>query len=78
MAVSNFTEEKIIELKELRDSKKAELDELEETSIQDLWYEDLDFVTELNVKYNKTLEKERSEESSKISKSKKKKGRGKR
>ena len=78
LAVSNFTEEKIIELKELRDSKKSELDELEETSIQDLWYEDLDFVTELNVQYNKTLEKERSEESSKISKSKKKKGRGKR
>jgi DNA topoisomerase-2 len=78
LPVYNFTEEKIIELKELRDLKKDELDELEETSIQELWYEDLDFVSQLNVEYNKTLEKERSQESSKTSDSKKKKRRGKR
>jgi len=78
MAVYNFTEEKIKELKELRDNKKEDLIELQETAIEQLWYEDLDYVTKINLKYNKILEKERGQETTKLSKSNKKKGRGKR
>ena len=78
LPVHNFTEEKILELKELRDNKKIDWVELEETTIEQLWFDDLDYVSEININYNKILEKDRSQETSKISKSKKKKGRGKR
>ena len=72
LPIHSLTEEKIIELKELRDNKREDLEILEETTIQEMWTYDLDDTLELNKKYNKILKTEQDSESMLESKSKKK------
>jgi len=72
MPVHNFTEEKWAELKEKRDIKKREWEELLEKTTEELWINDLDICLDLNKIYNKNLEKERREENAKKIKTKKK------
>ena len=72
MPVHNFTEEKWAELKEKRDIKKREWEELLEKTTEELWINDLDICLNLNKIYNKNLEKDRREEKAKKTKSKKK------
>ena len=72
MPVHNFTEEKWAELKEKRDIKKREWEELLERTTEELWLNDLDICLNLNKIYNKNLEKDRNEEKAKKTKIKKK------
>ena len=72
MPLHNFTEEKWAELKEKRDIKKREWEELLEKTTEELWVNDLDICLNLNKIYNKNLEKDRREEKAKKTKSKKK------
>ena len=72
LPIHSLTEEKIVELKNLRDNKREELEILEETTIQEMWTYDLDDTLELNNKYNQILKKEQDNEKMLESKSKKK------
>ena len=72
LPIHSLTEEKIVELKNLRDNKREELEILEETTIQEMWTYDLDDTLELNNKYNEILKKEQDNEKILESKSKKK------
>ena len=72
LPIHSLTEEKIIELKDLRDNKREDLEILEETTIQEMWTYDLDNTLELNKKYNKILQTERDNETIQKTKSQKK------
>ena len=73
MPIHSLTDEKIRELKELRDNKREDMTILEDTTIQELWTYDLDDTLELNKKYNKILQDDRESETVKKTKSKLKK-----